>query len=652
MSECDQFRAGSRKHKICTGVADIPKERINVYRRNWGLPPLTEFPDVERKDAVVHIGNRKIVRTRGRARATSCQGCTSQPRRMAQTPDGPGSELKRAMKQMGLPSCQACKDLAAKMDEWGVAGCRQRQDEIIEDIMPRARDWVDQNHPWASAMFPNCVKDIEIRRRVTRYVNEAIQRAELRDQHRNRLRRHVFRPKLDKNNVVWNEDVEPIVRIIPAVRTSLRQKATIGDTLTSLERGGFEPAMVFAEPNARLTFDPYMRFDRQLKPFLSFQTMAEHLVGQYPHDWLLLCEDDVDFKRGAADDLRALLLDQTQMVSLYVSMDQAEHVNIEPGINSLTGDLHGSLAYLIHSTALRTILASNTFENWTEEARVDRAVSQAAEDCEIAMLVHHPALCQHTGETSTIRSSRRLTSGRLSSFIPEISERPLLTLITPTGDRPEAFALCERWISRQRYQGEIQWIVVDDGHTPTKCTMGQLYIQREPMDGHTLCANLREAIPHIRGDRLLIIEDDEYYGPDYLSVMTAQLQHADFVGERASKYYFVRERKWIQYPAWHHVALCRIGMQSAVYMDLKRAVGDSDHPSVDQRLWNYWTGSRRVWMDERGDMRLGVGMKGLPGRECGVKIAPINANDDKDGTQLRLMLGGDWKSYWEAKGEK
>jgi len=59
--------------------------------------------------------------------------------------DGPGTELHDDLKNRGMPSCQTCRRLAHQMNAWGVAGCRELFAEIVEDIMPRARDW------WANA---------------------------------------------------------------------------------------------------------------------------------------------------------------------------------------------------------------------------------------------------------------------------------------------------------------------------------------------------------------------------------------------------------------------------------------------------------------------------------------------------------------------
>jgi hypothetical protein len=52
-------------------------------------------------------------------------------------PPGPGGHLYAMYTSWGLPHCSACAKLAAKMDAWGPAGCRERLEEIIADIKSR-----------------------------------------------------------------------------------------------------------------------------------------------------------------------------------------------------------------------------------------------------------------------------------------------------------------------------------------------------------------------------------------------------------------------------------------------------------------------------------------------------------------------------------
>ena len=43
----------------------------------------------------------------------------------------------------------------------------------------------------------------------------------------------------------------------------------------------------------------------------------------------------------------------------------------------------------------------------------------------------------------------------------------MLQIITATGARPEALALCHRWMRAQTYTGQVLWLIVDDGPAPS-----------------------------------------------------------------------------------------------------------------------------------------------------------------------------------------
>ena len=66
--------------------------------------------------------------------------------------DGPGSELLAFMKSLPkMPTCQLCHNLARKMNQWGVAGCQENEDYIVEDMLGRARHWWKASSPWMKA---------------------------------------------------------------------------------------------------------------------------------------------------------------------------------------------------------------------------------------------------------------------------------------------------------------------------------------------------------------------------------------------------------------------------------------------------------------------------------------------------------------------
>jgi hypothetical protein len=64
-------------------------------------------------------------------------------------PAGPGTELRRIIAELSIKpkSGCGCKALAAKMDTWGVEGCRERRQEIAAELQTKAAkfgvaDWI------------------------------------------------------------------------------------------------------------------------------------------------------------------------------------------------------------------------------------------------------------------------------------------------------------------------------------------------------------------------------------------------------------------------------------------------------------------------------------------------------------------------------
>ena len=193
-----------------------------------------------------------------------------------------------------------------------------------------------------------------------------------------------------------------------------------------------------------------------------------------------------------------------------------------------------------------------------------------------------------------------------------------VTIITPTRDRPEVFVLCERWMKAQDYVGAVQWIVVDDGERQARATMGQEYVRRaSSADKYTLGANLLAALERVRGRKILIMEDDDYYPPPYVRVMAEKLGKASIVGEVNARYYNFVERRWGMSGLTAHVSLCRTGLRVELaghLRDAAQAAHEKMDFSVDVRFWGAHPGWKRpdVPIDMFQDPRLCVSIKGLP----------------------------------------
>ncbi len=242
-----------------------------------------------------------------------------------------------------------------------------------------------------------------------------------------------------------------------------------------------------------------------------------------------------------------------------------------------------------------------------------------------------------------------------------------VTVITCTGDRPEAFALCRKWIEHQTVQS-FQWIVVDDGKTkmkgiPDNCD----YVRRAPKKNdpkHTLLLNLKEGLKRVKGDRVLFFEDDEYYAPGYIEAMCNRLWDYEVVGIGRSKYYHLRGGWSIDHNL-NHASLAETGFRAS-FIDKVLSLCDGRDMFLDIRLWKILNGDiapkcdahdmterERVTRDRRGmifddyEKCLYVGIKGMPGRPGigtgGHKFGGYTV--DADFSTLKKWIGEDVQYY-------
>jgi hypothetical protein len=142
---------------------------------------------------------------------------------------------------------------------------------------------------------------------------------------------------------------------------------------------------------------------------------------------------------------------------------------------------------------------------------------------------------------------------------------PGVTLITCTGGRQKALALCTTFFVRQTWTGPLQWIIVNDvtdGPRPFP-VLGNVEAHRypagQPIDflmtnvgptppwqpgQNTLARNLLAAISEVRYDKVLFIEDDDWYAADFVVTMVDLLDRGHgIVGSPTSRYYHLPTRR-------------------------------------------------------------------------------------------------------------
>lgn len=190
-----------------------------------------------------------------------------------------------------------------------------------------------------------------------------------------------------------------------------------------------------------------------------------------------------------------------------------------------------------------------------------------------------------------------------------------VTLITPTSDRPVAFALCEKWMSRQTYDDERQWIVVDDGEIPVQCNLGQEHILREPTSDRvgSFLGNLSAALERVKYDHVCFIEDDDWYHASYLKWATGWLDKGMLaVGESNAKYYNVRHRWYCQRSSRNHASLCQTSIHSQLIPWIQGYLETTESAFIDLPLWRFVKKDGPYYLAPVS--RYCIGIKGIPGK--------------------------------------
>lgn len=212
-------------------------------------------------------------------------------------PYGPGHELEIIMAARGVPSCQQCYDLARQMDAWGVVVCRERRAQIVDEIMPRAKEWAAKEKPWVSKLLGITRLDAPlIRRELGKLVDAAIANAHARlngdlsaHVHGDATypavtRRHLIYSvaPVAKSRTVWQANVRQILRRIDLFNgRKVIGIATTGDGL-DMDPPEMVREAFAAVPGVEFIERPNSRTLREVATFLPMLEAA--MQEQHPGD--------------------------------------------------------------------------------------------------------------------------------------------------------------------------------------------------------------------------------------------------------------------------------------------------------------------------------------------------------------------------------
>ena len=234
----------------------------------------------------------------------------------------------------------------------------------------------------------------------------------------------------------------------------------------------------------------------------------------------------------------------------------------------------------------------------------------------------------------------------------------MITVITPTGDRPLAFSLLRKWISNQTIKPD-QHIIVDDGKIPMQIEDLQsyeFYIRREPLASdpkHTLVVNIKTALEDIKtveNNKIIICEDDEYYAPNYIFTMAKKLEDYQIVGITCAKYYHLPTGGYEQHKNIQHASLAETAFQSSFLPIVGRCIDKGmEQRWLDDNIWREVLGkkiSHDLFLDK--EQSLYCGIKGLPGRfGIGIGHNPkvYKKHDDIQRSKLKEWIPNDYQYY-------
>jgi hypothetical protein len=225
----------------------------------------------------------------------------------------------------------------------------------------------------------------------------------------------------------------------------------------------------------------------------------------------------------------------------------------------------------------------------------------------------------------------------------------VIQLLTATGMRPEAFALCERWMAAQSYNGPATWFIVDDGvdrqALPNLSKSWNIeYLRAAPFwqpgqntQARNLLVGLQAVDPAVP---VAMIEDDDYYAPDWLDTVLHELECAELVGEQLARYYNVTLRRGMQLNNKRHASLCATALRDGALATFERACKVAPK-FIDLELWHHHR-DKHLFRGNRV-----VGIKGLPGRG-GIGMghrSDFKGELDLDGALLRSWIGSDASAY-------
>jgi hypothetical protein len=213
----------------------------------------------------------------------------------------------------------------------------------------------------------------------------------------------------------------------------------------------------------------------------------------------------------------------------------------------------------------------------------------------------------------------------------------MIKVLTPTGNRPEAIANLNHYLTNQTDQ-DFQWVVLDDCNGPPPKRCDKFIKPSWTWSGeNTQAKSLARLLDEVNEtDLVLFCEDDDYYKSDYVAVMRNQLKNNNLVGIKNPIYYNIKNNTHKTFISNHHSSLCSTGI-TGDKIELFKDICCKNTTLLDSILWR----SKGLLFNSNSC----IGIKGMAGRG-GIGIGhTMQGIPDINRDYLKQLIGEDEKRY-------
>ncbi len=190
----------------------------------------------------------------------------------------------------------------------------------------------------------------------------------------------------------------------------------------------------------------------------------------------------------------------------------------------------------------------------------------------------------------------------------------MITLITPSVKRPIQFSFLEKYIKAQTVQPD-EWIVCGEDLKNYNFTCGQKVINRVAQTYElSICENYKALSSAISNDYIFIIEDDDYYAPTYIEVLSQSLDKGNKItGIAPAFYYNIGNRSYFQLGNRTHCSLAATAFHQQIMPFFTMATG-CKNIFIDQIFWTHCCRTEKIpsQIIYQSDAKLyQIGLKGM-----------------------------------------